>query len=143
MAGDDRDTTRAAVKTYVPAYQKDEWQDHADRLDMSQSEFVRTMVQAGRREFEVPQVRTADPSELTGDAESDSADDTAETDLEGRVLRVLPADEYRSWDALVTRLTDDIEMRLDDALQSLQSAGRIRYSGREGGYVRTGSEDGE
>ena len=137
MSGDDPDTTRTAVKTYVPAYQKDEWQSHADRLDMSQSEFVRTMVQAGRRGFEVPQrpdVNGGDASEGTG-AESD--DGTGPTDLESRVLDVLSTEEYQSWDALVASLTDDIETRLDDALQSLQAAGEIRYSGREGGYART------
>jgi len=42
---------RRSVKTYVPEDQKAIWQDHADDLGMSQSEFVRTMVQAGRRGF--------------------------------------------------------------------------------------------
>ena len=47
---------RVSVKTSVPEYQKRAWTENADAMDMTQSEFVRTMVQAGRRGFE------ADPS---------------------------------------------------------------------------------
>lgn len=39
------------VTTRVPAYQKEAWRADAEELGMSQSEFVRTMVQAGRREL--------------------------------------------------------------------------------------------
>ncbi len=138
--GGEPDTTRASVKTYVPKYQKEEWRRHAERLDMSQSEFVRTMVQAGRRDFEVP----APGGEGGGDGgESDDGSEGEALALESQVAEVLSSDEYRSWDELVTRLTDDVETRLDDALQSLQSAGRIRYSGREGGYTLVEGVDGE
>ena len=133
--GGDPDTTRTSVKTYVPEYQKEEWRRHAERLDMSQSEFVRTMVQAGRRDFEIPSPGGDDDGRRSGESEA--------LDLESQVAAALSADEYRSWDELVTRLTDDVETRLDDALQSLQSADRIRYSGREGGYTLVEAADGE
>jgi hypothetical protein len=120
MAGDD---TRA-VKTYVPVYQKEKWQEHADRLGMSQSEFVRTMVQAGRRDFEVPE-RPA--SEEGGEAGTSG--------LEPRVRDVLDPDTHRSWDELVERLTDDIEDRLEETLADLQEQNAVQYSGRHGGYV--------
>ena len=54
MSTDDR----VGLKTYVPRYQKREWQSHADRLDMTQSEFVRVMVQAGRSKMTIPGVET-------------------------------------------------------------------------------------
>ena len=137
MPDGDPDTSRTSVKTYVPTYQKEEWRRHAERLDMSQSEFVRTMVQAGRRDFEVP-APGGDGAASDGESEPDAA-----LDLESQVTAALAPGEYRSWDELVTRLTDDVETRLDDALQSLQSADRIRYSGREGGYTLVGDADGE
>jgi hypothetical protein len=34
----------------------------------------------------------------------------------------------------------DIESELEEALAALQEANRIRYDGRQGGYVRTGDE---
>jgi hypothetical protein len=112
------------VKTYVPPYQKERWREHADRLGMSQSEFVRTMVQAGRRDFTVPE-RTASEEPAEG----------ASSGLEPRVKDALSGDEHRSWDDLVDRLTDDIEDRLEEALAELQEANAVQYSGRHGGYT--------
>jgi hypothetical protein len=118
------DTERTVVKTYVPAYQKEQWSEHADELGMSQSEFVRLMIQAGRHDFAL------------GEAEQvGSVDETPGVDgLEDRVLDVLD-EEYSSWDELVASLTDDIEERLETTLQHLQRENRVQYSGRHGGYT--------
>ena len=127
----DDGTDRAVVKTYVPKYQKSEWKAHADDLDMSQSEFVRTMVQAGRRGFDLG---SAEPPEGGVDPRGDG--------LEDALLDIL-ADEPLSWDELVERLAGDFEDRLDDALGDLQDENRVRYSGRHGGYVLVEGSDGE
>lgn len=52
IMSDDNDDEPVAVTTYVPAYQRDEWRRAAENLDMSLSEFVRSMVQAGKAGFE-------------------------------------------------------------------------------------------
>ncbi|WP_411968613.1 DUF5805 domain-containing protein [Haloferax sp. YSSS75] len=135
---------RATVLTYVPAHQKEIWKDHADRLDMSQSEFVRTMVQAGRANFEVPErgdEATTTPGVVGvktglqngGSNQTESGENNA--GLQPRIIDTLEADSHRSWDDLVSALTDDIEDRLESALQDLQSSGRVVYSGRHGGYT--------
>ena len=123
-------TERTRVQTYVPAYQKDVWQDHADELGMTRSEFVRTMVQAGRRGF----LSTVSADEPAGDPSSGS--DPRGERMEEAVVEAL-RDEPLDWEQLVERLTADVEDRLDDALASLQDANRLRYSGRDGGYVLT------
>jgi len=130
-------TERTTVRTYVPAYQKERWQTHAKQLNMSQSEFVRTMVQAGRSGFEPPESdkATTDVSG-SGPEEPPSPDaDPRGNALEDRVVEVLADGDHYDWEALLAALTDDIEQRLDDTLQELQSDGRVRYSGRHGGYV--------
>ncbi|WP_411963535.1 DUF5805 domain-containing protein [Haloferax sp. YSMS24] len=135
---------RATVLTYVPAHQKEIWKDHADRLDMSQSEFVRTMVQAGRANFDVPErgdEATTTPGvdgvktglQNGGSNQTESGENNA--GLQPRIIDTLEADSHRSWDDLVSALTDDIEDRLESALQDLQSSGRVVYSGRRGGYT--------
>lgn len=124
MSADGVDTERAAVKTYVPAYQKAEWQAHAEDLDMTQSEFVRTMVQAGRREFEL------DPVEA-----QDSGSNPGGDGLEDTVLDILRSEGAKSWDELRSAVTEDIEERLDETLTELQNESRIAYSGRAGGYT--------
>ncbi|MFD1634418.1 DUF5805 domain-containing protein [Haloplanus ruber] len=112
-----------AVKTYVPPYQKDRWREHADRLGMSQSEFVRTMVQAGRRDFEVP-----DPAEREEPGEAESSG------LEPRVKDALTGEDGCSWDDLLAHVTEDIENRLEETLADLQEQNVVQYSGRAGGY---------
>ena len=118
---------RRSVKTYVPADQKAIWQDHADELGMSQSEFVRTMVQAGRRGFSIE--GDSNPAEP-----DPSGSDPGGNGLERRVEAAL-ADGVLSWNALVDAVFDDFEGQLEDTLDSLQDQNRVRYNGREGGYT--------
>jgi len=133
---DEVDTSRTTVRTYVPAYQRDEWDDHADDLGMSRSEFVKTMVQAGRRGFSGADSsqESAVQSERAEKAD-DPAPDPRGDGLEERVVEVLAREEYCSWEELVEELTGDLESRLESALQALQSNDRVRYSGPNGGYT--------
>ena len=124
------ETDRVSVQTYVPSDQRDRWREEADELDMSQAEYVRTMVQAGRRGFDL------------GEFSSDGHDEPASPDatprgggLKDRVLDVLSESGVADWDELVAGVTDDTEERLDDALEELQAEDRVRYSGRRGGYT--------
>lgn len=129
MATDpDADTSRTVVQVYVPAYQRDVWDEHADELDMSRSEFVKTMVQAGRRGF-------------GGDPVADDSTDTDGTNLESQILTTLGEHDCLSWDELLAAVTGDIETRLEQTLQELQADGTVRYSGRDGGYVLEEASD--
>jgi hypothetical protein len=121
------DTSRTVVQTYLPAYQRDVWDDHADRLGMSRSEFVKTMVQAGRQQI-------GDNPELIPDAESGDTETDSEQSLETEITSLLADADALSWDELLASLTDDIESRLDETLQELQDTNQIRYSGRADGY---------
>jgi hypothetical protein len=134
MASDpDLDTSRTAVKTYVPAYQKERWREHADELGMSQSEFVRTMVQAGRSSVEISDRPTTD--------ENGSATEDGDT-LRDRVVAALEDDQL-TWEQLVDELTGSIEDRLETTLEELQTDNRVRYSGRHGGYVLVEGTNGD
>lgn len=127
---------RVSVQTYVSADQRDRWRQEADKLDMNQAEYVRSMVQAGRRSFSL----NTDADSLSGESdnpvESPSRDATPGGEgLEDRVLEILRSEEFADWDELVAGVTDDIEERLDETLEELQADDRIRYSGRHGGYT--------
>ena len=132
------DSDRTTVRTYIPAYQKEQWQAHAEELDMSQSEFVRSMVQAGRSGFEPTASEAAESDAPESDSEEPhSPDATPGGDgLKDRVQEILADGDYYEWDDLLAELTDDIEERLEDALGELQTNNEVRYSGRHGGYVR-------
>ena len=136
MATDgDADTSRSRVQTYVPAYQKERWQREADSMDMTLSEYVRSMVQAGRSDISVDR---GDGS--VGETEEPAGTPSSTPEprgkgLEDRVVAILEAGEYYEWDELVAALTDDVEERLEDALQGLQADGEVQHSGRHGGYT--------
>lgn len=126
MSGTD-DHDRASIMTYIPQYQKQIWVEHAAALGMSQSEFVRSMVQAGRRDF---------PVESLEDLPTES-DDTNPGDggLQQRVAALIGDAEVLDWDDLLAEVRGDIETELEAVLAALQSANQIRYDGRQGGYV--------
>jgi hypothetical protein len=143
MADSDLDTSRSVVTTYVPAYQKERWRKQAEELDMSQSEFVRSMVQAGRRRypegnFDEPDGSRDDGETASTASDSDDRRDDSPSDsrIDRHVVDRLSKDEHTGWeelrDDLATELVDD---RLEDALQRLQASNRVQYSGRQGGYT--------
>jgi hypothetical protein len=118
MGQDNRE--RKGVKTYVPAYQKEIWSEHADKLDMSQSEFVRTMVQAGRKKFEFS---------------SPESGDNATKNVKEQIVQVLRQHGPLDWDELIEELTRDLEQDIEKKLEELQDSNEIRYSGKNGGYL--------
>lgn len=149
MSDADADTERVAVTARVPAYQKHAWVADAERLDMSQSEFLRTMVQAGRRDLgiveELGPPAGADPRSdrdheepAPSSAKEEGASDPSnpgDDGLEDRLLDELSAAGVMSFDELVEAVAGDIEARVDETMGELQSRGLVRYSGRDGGYV--------
>lgn len=154
MSTDGPETERVSVSTYVPAYQRERWADEAESMDVSRSEYVRLMVQAGRRSFDFDGTGGTEP-EMAVNGLSGSGDqaggasvtehnpgndrhqtsDRGGSALRDRVLDLLDSEGHLDWDELVAGLTDDIEDRLDEALDELQSEGRVRHSGRHGGYT--------
>lgn len=110
---------RKVVKTYVPASQKEVWENQAASLDMTQSEFVRTMVQAGRRNFDFD----------AAEARSEPSNPQGET-LEDRVVAILESAGPLAWDDLHEHVSEELEETLD----RLQTANVIHHNPREGGY---------
>ncbi|MFC5366449.1 DUF5805 domain-containing protein [Salinirubrum litoreum] len=131
----EEDTERTAVRTYVPAYQKERWAAHAEELDMSHSEFVRTMVQAGRRDFDL------EPPESSGGEEPPEPPSNPRGDgLEDRVRTVLSTEGVVGWEELLEAVSDDLEGRLESALETLQDENAVRYKPRQGGYALVADE---
>lgn len=124
MSSPDSDDTQR-ISTYVPSAQKSTWQEHAEEMDMTQSEYIRTMVQAGRRNF-------------TTNSEIESESNTSEdVSVEDTLLDILSADEVLAWDELLEKLTESVEEDLENALSDLQDRNVVQYSGRNGGYSLT------
>lgn len=126
----EQDTERTSVRTYVPAYQKEAWAEHAETLEMSLSEYVRSMVQAGKRGFE----GSDPPSESVDPEEPPSPDATPGVDgLESTVVDAL-ADGPREFDELVEEVAEDLRRDVDAVLDRLEDEGRVEHDRLGGGY---------
>lgn len=126
MAADGNDdASRARVQTYVPEYQREEWERRAESMDMSLSEFVRTMTQAGKRGFDeaVEKESRATPS---------STRDPQGSGLEDRVVAALSTDEYVDWEELVDAVQEEFESELGDAIDELLDRGEIEHRHGQG-----------
>lgn len=132
---------RVPVQTYVSSTQRERWREEAEKLDMSQAEYVRTMVQAGRRGFELNGDGSSPPDESKNRLEGISEHATPGVEgLQDRVLAIVREDEYPDWEELLGGVTGNIEERLETVLNELQDDGRIQYNGRHDGYVVTSDE---
>ena len=130
------DDERVTVRTYVPAWQRERWREEAEDRGMSQSEFVRTMVQAGRRGFDLGETAAEQSNPVKGsDRDVTPGVEAGGVELEDRTLELVEREGPLDWDGLVEGLVGDFEDRLEDALGELQSANRVKHSGRAGGYV--------
>lgn len=129
--GEDDDSERVSARTYLPEYQRDIWDDDADRLDMTRSEFIRSMVQAGRRGF------TGDEAPGAGDA----GDDRLPAIAGEAVLTALDQLDTVRYEELREILVEDMTRALDAALDELQAENTIIHT-RDEGYTLVDTEDG-
>lgn len=131
---------RTAVKTYVPAYQKEHWKEHAEELDMSLSEFVRSMVQAGRSGFEGDDsADSGEADEVPGEEPGSPGATPGVEDVRTVVLDAL-REEPRSVDDLVDAVVGDLRDDVYDAVEALQADGSIQHDPRTGGYTVVADE---
>lgn len=124
------------VQTYVSELQREVWREEAEDLDMSQAEYVRTMIQAGRRSFDLDldDDSAADVTPTTGEPGRRDATPGGET-LKTRVLEIIRDEGVADWDELLAGVTENVEDQLDDVLEELQAEGIVSHSGRHGGYT--------
>lgn len=133
-------TERESVRLHVPHYQKAEWENHADELEMGLSEYVRSMVQSGRTAFE--DVGTGDTAGV-GQAGTDGPGtdrtrypaDSPDT-IEEILLGTLDDAEYLTWEEIREETIGDIESDLEATLQDLMDRDLVVHTPRNGGYRR-------
>lgn len=126
----------ATVRVTVPEYQLTEWATHADDIEMTTSEFVRSMVQAGRRGFDETAIAANGGTDTGGEpgGATDLATAGPTNGLRYELLEALSTGEYRSWEELREHVVDAVETSLDTELRSLLDEGLVDHSPREDGY---------
>lgn len=117
------------VTLRVPRHQREEWQEHAADLEMDQSEFLVSMVQAGRREFEAEEPPARRRNRLEGGFEATTP---GVDGLERRVIEVIREQGEARWEDLVEELVVDFEDAVVETLKGLENQGRIESDPRTG-----------
>lgn len=124
---DDRQTATTYPRTEV--YQ--EWSDHADDLDMSVSNYIRAMVEAGRKQIDFSVERDGKAAELRTQRNNLKRElDDARQRIEylenrlyrgerGAILDILDEDETTPFGLIVQRIIDDAPARVARALEEM------------------------
>lgn len=98
-----------------------EWDEEAEDLEMSRSEFLRSMIHAGRRQI----------------AQLDPNSDEESRELKEEVLNAIPEDSAAPPDEIVEAVLTPVEEEIrKDILPSLDENGEISYSPVKEGYEK-------
>lgn len=109
------------ISMFASEQMLDQWDKEAEELNMSRSEYIRSMVTAGRR-----QISQLDPQS-----------DQEKTELREQVLACIPEEEAKDVDDIVNEVVGPMEDKIrSKILPHLDENGEIRFNPQEGGYER-------
>lgn len=139
------------VTVYVPEGTRDRWQDEAEKMEMSQSEFIAAMTEAGQKKFDT----TVEPDET--DDEIREARNYFQRELENvrrekekleehlhggerqAITNFIESNPGVSYQDIVTHVADTAPSRVSNHLEEMN--GQSIWSGGDGYY--TFNNDGE
>ena len=110
----------------------DEWVEAADERNLSNTEYTRRMVRAGRRQFGYDYESSETPASPKTLKHNDNAATDIESHLKEWVLTNLSTTEAQDIDDLVDLLEDDLAKLADE----LCDQDKAKYRRTEGGYLK-------
>lgn len=132
------------VTVYVSEEQRDEWREKAEEMDMSLSEFVEAMTNAGQKKFEL----NVDPDETNAKLREDRnyferklkeerrEKERLEEQLHGgerqAIANFIEANQGVSYQEIVEHVADTVPSRVSDHLEAMN--GESIWNGRDGYY---------
>lgn len=111
-----RTDKRKRVRTSAPSEQIDQWEEEADEMNVTRAEYMRLMIQAGRRQFPICD---------TENTESEGIN------VENRVLDALEKHGELTWDDLVDEAVGDVEDKVESTIEELDDQGKVSISLRD------------
>lgn len=119
-----RDQTKVKVEISCTKAEKELWNKEAEKLRFGyRTNYLRSMINAGRREFDLADNGTEDYPERTV------------KDLETRVYSNLSIDQPTDWAELVEIITTDLEDEIEEIVENLAEEGKVSILPR-GGIVK-------
>jgi hypothetical protein len=111
-----RTDKRKRIRTSAPEEQIDQWEEEADEMGVTRAEYMRLMIQAGRRQFPICDTETT---------ESDGVN------VEARVLNALEEHGELTWEELTETAIGDVEDKVEDTIEELDDDGKVSISLRD------------
>lgn len=111
-----RTDKRKRIRTSAPEEQIDQWEKEADEMNVTRAEYMRLMIQAGRRQFPVCD---------TGNDQSDGIN------VENRVLDALEEHGELTWEELIETAIGDVEDKVESTIEELDAQGKVSISLRD------------
>lgn len=108
---------RKRARTSVPEDQLEIWDEEAEEMDLTRAEYIRLMIQAGRRQFPV--------------CDTDESDESEGINIEARVLDALREHGELTWDELDAEVIGDLEQQVEQAVDDLEDEGMVETSLRD------------
>lgn len=99
------DETTAYATASLPEWQKQQWEQEAETMNMTLSCYTRTMVEAGRSKIGVTDTQT--PNEFTTG------------NIEDQIRETLAEQGPLSWDALLDAVLQNMENRIDQTVSEM------------------------
>jgi hypothetical protein len=129
-------------QTNIPEKQAERIDEEIEQLDMSNAEYIRQMVMAGRLVFKTGKLDTElldDLVETNGTERLEQDVETLDDDISQQILSILPSDEDRSMTVDKIRLEifgnqDEQESKIEKTLKALDEQGIVRRA-FQGGFV--------
>jgi metal-responsive CopG/Arc/MetJ family transcriptional regulator len=103
------------IKLSVPEHLCEKWDEEVEKYADSRSEFIRMMVEAGRKEFQAVESEVDESSEL-----------------KEILLEIVASRDGTTPEEIIEILED----KVIEELESLDEDGDIKYSPQVGGYVK-------
>lgn len=113
----------------------EEWMQAAEEMDVSDSEYIRRMVRAGRRQWGYEYTSEPEKKGLNHDdsrSQSGDLEDTFRAAVFQNLSKTEGLDEEELAELLFENLIDDLGAQL----QQLKDSGKADYNPRDGGWVR-------
>lgn len=106
---------RKRIRTSAPEEQIEIWEAEAEEMNVTRAEYMRLMMQAGRRNFGLAEPETSDSDGIN---------------IEERVIETLQEHGEMSWDELVEKAVGDVEEEVEKVIEKLDEKGRVSTSVR-------------
>lgn len=113
-----------------------EWVEDANDMGVSNAEWARRMIRAGRRQWGYDWTEEAEVPHIQADTTPSDPSEEAKVIIKDAILRNLAADEGLSRDEILDLVAQDVERMILESLEKLMDEEEVQNRPSKGGFIR-------